>query len=121
MKRHFVPQLIVIGALAGFAGACSDDKPEVRESAPVRETSEAARDAGSRTDAAMETADVKMALTTDDAVDASDINVDTNHETKVVTLKGRVATADQRSRAEDIAKREATGYRVDNQLVVGTH
>ena len=51
-------------------------------------------------------------------VDASDINVDTDAATKVVTLKGTVASAEQRARAEAIAAREATGYRVDNQLAV---
>jgi osmotically-inducible protein OsmY len=54
----------------------------------------------------------------DDAVDASDINVDTNSQTKVVTLKGFVRSAEHRARAEAIAKREATGYRVNNQLTV---
>lgn len=67
---------------------------------------------------AVETADVKMALTTDDTVDASDIDVDSNHETRVVTLKGFVSSAAQRERAETIAKREAEGYQVVNQLVV---
>jgi hypothetical protein len=35
-----------------------------------------------------------------------------------VTLKGTVASAEQRARAEAIAVREATGFRVVNQLVV---
>jgi osmotically-inducible protein OsmY len=54
----------------------------------------------------------------DDGVDASDINVDTDGVKKVVVLKGSVTTAAQKNRAEQIATREAVGYRVDNQLVV---
>jgi hypothetical protein len=79
---------------------------------------EAARDAGSPVGAAAETADVKLALSTAEGVDATGINVDTNHETKTVTLKGTVPTTDQRARAEVVAQREATGYRINNQLVV---
>jgi hypothetical protein len=79
---------------------------------------EAAREAGGRLGAAAETADVKLALATAEGIDASGINVDTNHETKTVTLKGTVPTTDQRVRAEVVAQREATGYRINNQLVV---
>ena len=79
---------------------------------------EAARDAGSRAGAAVETADVKLALATAEGLDASGINVDTDHNTKTVTLKGTVPTTDQRVKAEVVAQREATGYRVNNQLIV---
>lgn len=62
--------------------------------------------------------DVKAALMRDDGVDASDINVDTDGARKVVVLKGSVTTDAQRTRAAQIAEREAAGYRVDNQLIV---
>ena len=65
-----------------------------------------------------ETADVKFAISMDKTVDASDIDVDTDPATKIVTLKGTVASAEQKARAEAIAVREATGFRVVNQLVV---
>jgi hyperosmotically inducible periplasmic protein len=77
-----------------------------------------AREAGSAIDAAGETLDVKAALMADSTVDASDINVDTYHETKTVVLKGSVPTAAQKTEAGRIAAREAEGYKVDNQLVV---
>jgi osmotically-inducible protein OsmY len=77
-----------------------------------------AGDAGAAVDAAGETIDVKSALMADDVVDASDINVDTFHETKTVVLKGSVPTADQKTAAGRIAAREAEGYKVDNQLTV---
>jgi osmotically-inducible protein OsmY len=57
-------------------------------------------------------------LMADDTVDASDINVDTFHETKTVVLKGSVSTAAQKTAAGRIAAREAEGYKVENQLVV---
>lgn len=78
----------------------------------------AGREAAAATGAAFETADVKLALTTDPRVDASDINVDTDHTTKTLTLKGHVPTSAQKSIAEDIAKVKAPGYRIDNDLTV---
>ena len=77
-----------------------------------------AGDAGAALDAAKETIDVKTALMADDTVDASDINVDTFHETKTVVLKGTVPTAEQKTAAGKIAAREAVGYKIDNQLTV---
>jgi osmotically-inducible protein OsmY len=79
-----------------------------------------AGEAGSAIDAAGETMDVKTALMADDLVDASEINVDTHHETKTVVLKGSVPTAAQKTAAGRIAEREAEGYKVDNQLTVRT-
>lgn len=77
-----------------------------------------AGNAGAAIDAAAETIDVKTALMTDAAVDASDINVDTFHETKTVVLKGSVPSAAQKTEAGNIAAREAEGYKIDNRLVV---
>lgn len=85
-----------------------------------RSAGDAVGNAGRAADAAVETMDVKVALTTDSRVDASNINVDTDHTTKTVTLKGRVPTAAQKTIAEQIATDKATGYRVVNQLTVGS-
>ena len=82
------------------------------------ETKEAARDAAGAVKAAVETIDVKSALMADRTVDASQINVDTFHETKTVVLKGSVKTATQRDEAARIAAIEAPGYRIDNRLAV---
>jgi len=71
-------------------------------------------------DAAVQTLDVKTALTLDSRVDASGINVDTDDVTKTVFLKGRVPTANQKLLAEQIAADKAVGYRVKNELVVGS-
>ena len=89
---------------------------EGREAAA--KSKEATRDATGALKAAVETIDVKSALMADRTVDASHINVDTFHETKTVVLKGSVKTATQRDEAARIAAAEATGYRIDNQLMV---
>ena len=142
MSKRLIGYVVMVGSLAG-AVACSQeaDRPatvdvDVDESRARAEADDAAEDArdgaeragdrvagavesaGDTAAGAVQTADIKVALAADDSVDADDVNVDTNGETKVVTLKGTVRTTAQRERAEAIAKREAEGYRVDNQLVV---
>jgi osmotically-inducible protein OsmY len=118
--RHSALSIVVLaGAVALGAAACDRDT-SARE--PARDTgaaaSEAARDTGAAVAGATETVDVKAALMSDDGVDASEINVDTDGSRKVVVLKGSVSTDAQRTRAAQIAEREAEGYRVDNQLIV---
>ena len=110
-------QIAFAGAL-GLVAACSpEQRPEATDCPPAADAP-AKPDVGDRASAATETADVKLAISMDKTVDASDINVDTDAATKIVTLKGTVASAEQRARAEAIAVREATGFRVVNQLVV---
>ena len=67
----------------------------------------------------VETMDVKVALSLDKRVDASNINVDSDHITKTVTLKGRVPTAEQKTVAGQIAVAKAVGYQVRNELTIG--
>ncbi|MGE3275743.1 MAG: BON domain-containing protein [Vicinamibacterales bacterium] len=127
--------LLVAGSLAG-AVACDRTPEQDTPSMTDQDSADAARDAaddaidstrraageiGDRADAAMETMDVKAALIADDTVDADDINVDTNHETKTVVLRGSVPTEAQKDEAERIAREEAPGYRIDNQLTVMAH
>jgi predicted small secreted protein len=78
----------------------------------------AAKDAGANVHAAKQTLDVKTALMADASVDASRIDVDTDDNTKTVTLKGSVPNAAQKATAERIAKGKAEGYRIKNSLVV---
>jgi osmotically-inducible protein OsmY len=75
-------------------------------------------DVGGAAQAAIETLDVKAALMADKRVDASGIDVDTDHKTKTVTLKGHVPSTDQRLTAEEIAREKAKGYSINNELVV---
>ena len=132
----------LVGAVAVVlaCAACSDcaeDRADTAARDSARTANEAARDtgraaegaarsagdavgnAGRAADAAVETMDVKAALMADSRVDAGDINVDTDHTTKTVVLKGRVKTAAQKTVAEQIAVEKAVGYRVQNQLTVG--
>ena len=141
MKRvTTMPKWIGAIAMAATLVACSD-RAEREASEAASKTANAAEKAGDATanaakdagnavggavanagraaDAAVETMDVKVALTTDKRVDASNINVDSDHITKTVTLKGRVPTADQKKWAEEIAVAKAVGYRVRNELTVG--
>jgi predicted small secreted protein len=78
----------------------------------------AAKDAGAATHAAKQTLDVKTALMADASVDASKIDVDTDENTKTVTLKGSVPNAAQKATAERIARDKAAGYKIRNSLVV---
>ena len=71
-----------------------------------------------KTGAGIETMDVKAALIKDGRVDASNVNVDTSASTKTVLLKGSVPTAEQRMAAEMIAREQAKGYTINNQLTV---
>lgn len=68
--------------------------------------------------AGAETVDVKAALIADGRVDAGNINVDTVASTKTVVLKGSVPTAEQKSAAERIAREQAKGYTIVNQLTI---
>jgi osmotically-inducible protein OsmY len=115
MRRHLY-QIAFVGALGCVAACSPEERPEAADRPPAAEA--AKPDTGDRAAAATETADVKLAISMDKTVDASNINVDTNAATKTVTLKGTVASAEQRARAEAIAVREATGFRVVNELVV---
>ena len=78
----------------------------------------AAKDAGASIHAGKQTLDVKTALQADPSIDATRIDVDTDENTKTVTLKGSVATAAQKAAAERIAKDKAAGYTVRNSLTV---
>jgi osmotically-inducible protein OsmY len=82
---------------------------------------QAASDAGGAIDAAKQTFDVKAALMADTTIDSSHIDVDTNHETHTVTLKGTVPSAVQKDAAERVARDKAEGYTIVNQLTVAVH
>jgi hypothetical protein len=110
--------IAIVGALGLAAAACSpEQRPEATDRPPAADAP-VKPGVGDRASAATETGDVKLALSMDKTVDASGINVDTDPATKIVTLNGTVASAEQKARAEAIAVREAAGFRVVNHLVV---
>jgi len=103
---------------AAASEAAKDAGDAVSDAAKA--TGDAVMNGGKAAEAAVETLDVKAALTADSRVDASHINVDSDHVAKTVTLKGQVPTQAQKNIAEQIAIAEATGYRVRNELTVGS-
>lgn len=79
---------------------------------------EAGAKAAQATDNAAMTGKVKTAITSASDLNVADLNVDTTGKT--ITLKGSVPTADQKKRADQIAKGIAgKDYTVDDQLTVG--
>jgi osmotically-inducible protein OsmY len=84
----------------------------------ANETKDATRSVGATLDAAAQTMKIKTALIDADDLDAGDIDVDTNADTKTVTLKGHVPTAAQKASAERLAKANAPEYRIVNNLEV---
>jgi osmotically-inducible protein OsmY len=66
----------------------------------------------------LETVDVKSAIIADNTIDSGAIDVDTYQDKKVVVLRGSVPTEAQKQKAAMIAKDNASGYTIDNQLAV---
>ncbi len=113
-------KLLLLASTLGIATACGNTADGAKEDTKnaAEATSEAAASVGASMDAAGETADVKMALMADTTVSAADVNVDTNKDTKTVTLNGSVKSEVQKARAEAIAKEKAPGYTVVNNLMI---
>jgi osmotically-inducible protein OsmY len=80
-------------------------------------TKDAASETGEVIDDAWITTKIKTEFINEDALKGSDINVDTNNH--VVTLKGTVASAAGKTRAEQIAKTTKGVHSVVNTLTVG--
>ncbi len=124
-----VTNLLGAALIAATCVACSErteDKMEHKADQAGQKAEQAAdatgnavANGGRAADAAVETLDVKTALTLDKRVDASNINVDSDHVTKTVTLKGHVPTAEQKTVAGQIAVAKAVGYQVRNELTIG--
>lgn len=71
-----------------------------------------------RMNAAVFTPKIKTALGANAALSGSQINVDTLGDSKTVALRGIVLHQAQKSLAEAIARKNAPGFRIVNQLVV---
>jgi osmotically-inducible protein OsmY len=79
---------------------------------------EGAKEVASDVGARKQTVDVKAGLMAAKGIDASHIDVDTDANTKTVTLTGTVPTAAQKAAAERVARDKAEGYKVRNLLTV---
>ena len=77
-----------------------------------------AKEVASEVEAKTQTVDVKVHLMADKSIDASNIDVDTDADTRTVILKGTVPTAAQKAAAEKVAREKAAGYKVLNRLTV---
>jgi predicted small secreted protein len=106
--RKVVHSLVAVALVIGSA-ACANTARGV-----VVDTKENA----STVRGALETVDVKSAIIADKTIDSGAIDVDTYQDKKVVVLRGSVPTAQQKARAEQIARDNAKGYTIDNQLAV---
>lgn len=65
-----------------------------------------------------ETVDVKTAIIADKTIDSGAIDVDTYQDKKTVVIRGSVPNQMQKDKAGSIARENAKGYTVDNQLAV---
>ena len=108
MTRTITQTVLALSLVVG-AAACSNTARGV-----VQDTKENA----SAVRGGIETVDVKAAIIADKTIDSGAIDVDTNQETKTVVLRGTVPTEAQKQKAEEIARKNATSYKIDNQLVV---
>ena len=116
-KSLIVPALLCTLFATAACGNTADGMKKDAE-ANSEKVAEAGDAAGSAMAGGAKTADVKTALMADSLVVGTDINVDTNEETKTVTLNGTVQSEAARDRAEQVAKDNATGYTVVNKLTI---
>lgn len=108
MSRIFSTSLLALSVFVG-AAACSHTASGV-----VQDT----KDNTAAVRGGIETIDVKSAIIADKTIDSGAIDVDTYQDKKLVVLRGSVPTAEQKAKAEAIARKNATGYSIDNRLVV---
>ena len=79
---------------------------------------EGAQDAGAAVNQTKQEVDIRAALALDTTVDRTGINVVGDEGTRTIRLQGTVPTADQKMRAETIAKDKAEGWTIVNELTV---
>jgi osmotically-inducible protein OsmY len=108
MMRTIVHSAFALALLAGSA-ACANTARGVVED--TKENTSAVR-------GGLETVDVKSAIIADKQIDSGAIDVDTFQDRKLVVLRGSVPTEAQKARAEQIARDNAKGYKVENKLAV---
>jgi osmotically-inducible protein OsmY len=95
------------------AGKVSEGAQEV--GAKVKE---GAHEVVTEIDAKKQMVDIKAALMADTTIDASQISVETDADSRTVTLRGHVPSNSQRMAADRIARSKAEGYAIVNQLQV---
>ena len=105
---------LVVGLAVPAAAQQTSDAPATQADDKARE---ATTSTGEKITDAWILTKVKTQFVGEDALEDSDINVDVRE--KVVILKGTVASAAGKARAEQIAKTTEGVVRVDNRLTIG--
>ncbi len=107
-------------ALLVFTASCGNTADGVKQDAAIaaEKTDQAADVAGTKIEGALQTGEVKGALVADTRLGAGDINVNTNEETKTVTLNGSVKTQAEKQLAGEVATSKSAGYTMVNNLVI---
>lgn len=108
MKKALLHSIIAL-TFAVTAAACANT---------ARGVVEDTKDNASAVRGGAETIDVKSALIADDQIDSGAIDVDTYQDKRLVVLRGSVPTQAMKERAGRIARDNAEGYTIDNQLAV---
>ena len=106
--RTITQSVLALSLVVGAAGCANTARGVVQDT----------KDNASAVRGGMETIDVKTAIIADKTIDSGAIDVDTYQDKKVVVLRGTVPTDAQKAKAEQIARQNATGYTIDNRLVV---
>ena len=122
---------IGLAAILAIGTACSNtakgvekdadkagDKVEAATDRAANATAATTESASNSVGAAMQTGDVKTALLADSRLSAANINVESNGDTKTITLNGHVPTEAQKKIAEEIAKMKANEWKVVNNLSI---
>lgn len=118
MSIRLLRALPATALVLAAALACDNTADGVKRDAEINSEKVAESDVGQTVSGGAKTTDVKTALLADSLVAGTAIDVDTNEETKTVTLTGEVPSDAVRMRAEQVAKDNATGYTVVNNLTV---
>jgi osmotically-inducible protein OsmY len=132
---------VALGALVALAGCSTSDtngngtpdNVNVNVKTPARNAANDARNgaqqagqtisngmqnAGAEINEMKQEVDVRAALALDTAVDKSGITVKGDEAAHSIRLTGTVPTADQKTKAEQIAKDKAEGWTIINDLTV---
>ena len=107
-KTNLAMIMVMLSLAAGAAGCAQTAQGVVTD---TKQNTDAVR-------GGLETLDVKGAIVADKEIDSGAIDVDTFQDKKLVVLRGSVPTEAQKAKAEQIARSNATGYTVQNQLAV---
>jgi hyperosmotically inducible periplasmic protein len=112
MKTWILSGILVLCLALGFMAGCNENNSRAEQKDNPNQIG-ATKDARSDTSI---TAELKGKITDDDLLNDTDISVETQNG--IATLTGSVATAEQKARAEELAKGTTGVMSVNNKLAV---